>query len=62
MRFFKKIAVSLLFFISLATISSGQESKFTQFEHDSVKFLDNLESYMNTGLADKGSVNAFMKQ
>jgi len=61
MSFFRKI-VAPLFFLSFAVICNAQEGKISQFQHDSVKFLDDLEAYMNTGLADKSSIKDFMKQ
>lgn len=61
MNLFKKIGYSL-FFLLFVTICNAQQNKITQFQHDSVKFLDDLESYLNTGLADKSSISTFMKQ
>ena len=61
MSFLKKIFCPLLF-LSLVTICNGQEEKITQFQHDSVKFLNDLEVYLNSGLADKKDVKDFMNQ
>jgi len=60
MSFLKKI-FCLLFFFSFIAICNAQEDKITQFQHDSVKFLDDLTVYLNSGLADKNSVKDFMK-
>ena len=61
MSFLKKITYTLIF-LSLAVFCNAQENKITQFQHDSIKFLDDLQTYLNSGLADKGSVKDFMKQ
>ena len=61
MRFLKKI-IFIIIFLPLANICNAQESKITQFQHDSVKFLDDLEVYLNSGLADKSGIKDFMKQ
>ena len=51
-----------MFFFSFVAICNGQEDKISQFQHDSVKFLDDLEVYLNSGLADKSSVKEFLKE
>jgi len=61
MRFLKKVLCVLLF-LPLATICNGQANQVTQFQHDSIKFLDDLAIYLNTGLAEKGDVKEYMKQ
>lgn len=61
MNFIKKIVFPFLF-LSVAAICNAQENGISQFQHDSIKFLDDLESYLNSGLADKASVKDFMKQ
>lgn len=61
MSLLKKIICPLIF-LSFTTYCNAQENKITQFQHDSIKFLDDLETYLNSGLADKSSVKDFMKQ
>jgi hypothetical protein len=61
MSFLKKLFF-LIVFLPFAGHCFGQESKLTQFDHDSVKYLDELEVYLNTGLADKSGIKDFMKQ
>lgn len=61
MNLFKKIRFSLVF-VLFASVCNGQANQLTQFQHDSVKFLDDIETYLNTGLADKSSVKNFMKE
>src|SRR5580692_412194 len=61
MRFLKKIAFIILY-ISFVALGNAQENKNTGFTHDSLKFLDEVAVYLNTGLADKSDVKDFMKQ
>lgn len=61
MRFFKNI-ILVIFFIPLVIKSNAQGNKITQFQHDPIKFLEDIENYLNSGLADKGDVKSFMKE
>ncbi len=60
--FMKRLAVIFLFILPFTIHVSAQGSKITQFQHDSIKFLDDLEVYLNTGLADKSGVKDYIKQ
>lgn len=60
MSLLKKI-FCLALFLPVAIMCNGQESKITQFQHDSIKFLNDLETYLNSGLADKSQVKDFFK-
>ncbi len=58
----KRIAIIFLFLLPFAVTLKAQGGHITQFQHDSIKFLDDLEVYLNTGLADKSGVKDFVKQ
>src|ERR1700722_14547240 len=60
MKFLKKIFLLVLLF-PLANYCYGQGNRMTQFDHDSIKFIDEVETYLNTGLADKSGIKDFMK-
>ncbi len=60
MKFLKNIFF-LALFLCLVNYCNGQGNRMTQFDHDSIKFIDEVESYLNTGLADKSGIKDFMK-
>jgi len=61
MRFLKRLVFFILLF-PLVDYCNGQANRLTQFDHDSIKFIDELETYLNTGLADKSGVKDFLKE
>ncbi len=58
----KRIVILFLFLLPFAFTVKAQVNKINQFQHDSIKFLDDLEVYLNTGLADKSGVKDFVKK
>ncbi|HXP52600.1 MAG TPA: hypothetical protein VN922_21785, partial [Bacteroidia bacterium] len=61
MNFIKKL--SLLFIFALCfQFSKAQEGKIKIFNSDSVKFLDDVQTYMETGIASHKEIKEFMQQ
>ncbi|MGP8217275.1 MAG: hypothetical protein ACLQQ4_17035 [Bacteroidia bacterium] len=61
MNFVKKLSLLLVFLSGFHTLHA-QEGKLKIFTDDSVKFIDNLETYMETGIATHKDVKEFLQK
>lgn len=61
MKFIKKFFLPVIF-LSCFHFTHAQEGKIKMFTPDSIKFIDDLQTYMETGLASHADVKDFLKK